>query len=106
VSRLTFLLLILAIGLGVYIWFNPPARERTQAAWESARAYAVELYARVSPSIQNLFSGGDEAASNEASRSSADGSDGGGSTFNLSTIWKSVQSIWLNIAARFKAETS
>ena len=50
--RLSILLLILAVGLAAFIWVNPPARERAEAAWDTTRTFFVELYAQVAPSAE------------------------------------------------------
>ena len=99
-SKTAILLLIVAIGLGLYVWFfNPPARARAQAAFEDPRTFFVELYATGSASIQNIFSTNDEGASSSGSGSTAQGS------FDLPTIWQGIREFWLSLTARFKSET-
>jgi len=113
-SKLTLMVLILAVGLGLFVWFNPPARERAEAAWDDARTYAVQFYARISPSFEGLFStsdepsGGETASAESSSGSGAGGESGDGLGFALSldSVVQSMRDVWLSFTARLGLELS
>jgi hypothetical protein len=54
-SRATTLLLILALGLGLFVYFNADARVQASAAWQDTRSTLIDLYANASVSIKELL---------------------------------------------------
>jgi len=57
-SQATSLLLILAIGLGLFVYFNADARAQADAAWQETRSTLIDLYANASVSIKEMFNNG------------------------------------------------
>ena len=105
-SKTTSLLVVLALALGVFIALNPEARERANTAWQDTHSFFVELYAKISPSIQELFTGDEEMASKP--QSSRSGASRGSSRDSLDTsvILKSLHELWIDINARIRASAS
>jgi len=58
-SQAIILLLILAIGLGLFLYFNADAREQATAAWQDTQSTLIDLYANASVSIKEIFKNGD-----------------------------------------------
>lgn len=57
-SRAITLLLILAIGLSLFVYFNADARAQADAAWQETRSTLIDLYANASVSIKEIFNDG------------------------------------------------
>jgi hypothetical protein len=96
-SRITILLLVLAFGLALFLMTNAEAREQAQTAW-------VEFYARISPSFEGLFSGGDAGASMQ-DNTSADSTESGTSaigSLSLTALVESLREVFVSFASRLQ----
>jgi hypothetical protein len=89
-SKSVGLLLILALALGLWINFNPEARQRATQSWESAKALFVSVKAGVSVAVHDWVAG----------LQSGEQSNGGG----IGEVWKQITSVlasWWDSAQRF-----
>ncbi len=102
-TRTTSMLLLLVLALGVFIYFNPAARQQAGEAWQNARTILVDLYVKGFASIKDLFSGGQGASTQQ--RSTGSGSTGAspGLSINTGAFLNSLRALWLDISARLNS---
>ncbi len=105
-TRTTSVLIILALALGLFIYFNTDAREQAQETWQDTRTFFVEVYANVSTSLKDLFSSGEGASKNERNVQSGKEGESPGMAFDTSTFLMSLRQLWLEISSRFEAGAS
>ena len=112
-TRTTILLVLLALAAGFYIGYNPVTRQKATQAWQETRTFFVGLGARFTSSIetmsakvQGVASNGQAAPSDSPSHMNG-GKSGNvesqpGDSFDISTLWRGLRGIWLELTARLK----
>lgn len=97
--KITAVLFVLGIALGLWIGFNPQAREKAAQGWEDTKALFVKAQADVSAAIDGWML--DLKSSGQAGTRQVESVWKELSSV-LTTLWDSMQRLWANLTVRLR----